>query len=63
VSLVLRSLPVNVEILELLKSPLDFSNISEIEGGFKSKRDFKTISKSVVSKQFTDILYDDEKRP
>ena len=30
VSLVLRSLPVNVEILDLLKSPLNFSNISEI---------------------------------
>lgn len=54
VSLVLRSLPINVEILELLKSPLEFSNLSEIETQ-PNKREFKTIQKSVVSKQSNDI--------
>jgi len=54
VSLVLRSLPINVEILELLKSPLEFSNLSEIETQ-PNKREFKTIQKSVVSKQSNDL--------
>jgi len=54
VSLVLRSLPINVEILELLKSPLEFSNLSEIETQ-PNKREFKTIQKSVVSKQSNDF--------
>jgi hypothetical protein len=42
VSLVLRSLPINVELLELLRSPLDFSNISEIESQ-PNKRESKII--------------------
>ena len=62
VSLVLRSLPVNFEILDLLKSPLNFSNISEIES-WPNKREFKTLQKSVVAKQSNDSQNHEEKRP
>lgn len=52
-SLVLRSLPINVELLQLISRPnLDFSMLSDISQASDSlnKREFKVQQKSMISK-------------